>query len=109
MAEQSDIDAFKTLLPSNYESYGWNDTVIGTLLDAGKSQNAILLQYWDKVAAETAEFADMSESGSSRSLSVIHRNAVSLAKMYRDLVKEEESEQEAPTARGIRSRAITRV
>lgn len=109
MATQEEIDAFKTLLPSNYETYGWNDTVIGALIDAGKSTNSMLMQYWDKVAAETAEFADMSESGSSRSLSVIHKNAVAMAKMYRDLVKEEENEEEAPTARGIRSRAITRV
>lgn len=109
MASQEDIDAFKQLLPSNYATYGWNDAIIGALLDAGKTENSMLMQYWDKVAAETAEFADMSESGSSRSLSTVHKNAVAMAKMYRDLVNKEEEEEEAPTARGIRSRAIVRV
>lgn len=109
MATQEDIDAFKMLLPSNFQDYGWDDDTIGALLDAGRSQNYMLMLYWDKVVAETAEFADMSESGSSRSLSTIHKNAVALAKVYRDLVDKEEEETEAPTARGIRSRAIVRV
>jgi len=109
MADQEDIDAFKLLLPSNFEQYGWTDEVIGALLDQGKTQNYMLMQYWDKVSAETAEFADMSESGSSRSLSTIHKNAVAMARIYRDLVDKEETEEEAPTARGIRARAITRV
>lgn len=108
MAEQADIDAFKELLPSNPGQYGWDDAYIGALLDSGITENSMLLKFWEKVAASTSDFVDMSESGSSRSLSQIHKNAVAMAKVYRDLVDKEENPPADRTS-GIRSRAIVRV
>ncbi len=107
MAEQAEIDAFKAMLPANPETYGWTDTYIGEQLDGDKTENAMLLAFWTKVASDTFEYADMSESGSSRSLSNIHRNAVAMAKIYRDLVDKEENPP--TTATGIRSKRIVRV
>lgn len=108
MATQEEVDAFKELLPPDFASYGWDDTYIGTLIDAGMTENGMLLKYWEKVSASTSDYVDMSESGSSRSLSQIHKNAMALAKMYRDLLDKEENPPTDQTS-GIRSKRITRV
>jgi len=107
MATQDEISAFKNLLPKNAADYGWTDELIGQLIDDGISQNAMLLRYWDKVAADTSEYVDMSESGSSRALSQIHKSALEMAKLFQGRIEQEENPP--ATTAGIRSRPIARV
>jgi hypothetical protein len=107
MATAQEIEAAKDLLPPGAEDYGFDEDKIAELLDAGTTGNAFLVAYWDKVATDTADLVDMSESGSSRSLSQIHKNALSMAKTFRDLLDKELNP--APTRSGIRSGVIRRV
>lgn len=108
MATLEQIEAAKYKLPADAEEYGWDDGRIAALIDAQVTGNAFLLAYWEKVASDTAGYVDMSESGSSRSLSQIHKNAVSMAKIYRDLVAKE-ANPDPINKIGIRSKAIRRV
>lgn len=108
MADQADIDRIKGMLPNDAASYGWDDAYIGAFIDAGLSDNLILATFWDKVSTSTANLVDMSESGSSRSLSQVHKNAVSMAKMYRDREQGTGVIPE-PETRGLRIRQMRRV
>ena len=108
MAEQTDIDAIKKLLPADST---WTDEEIGALLDAGNSSNRIFEKYWQKVASDAYAVVSISESGSSRSLEQIYKNALELAKYYGDLAKaEEQADDPDLTPRGrISFHQITRV
>lgn len=75
MAEQEAIDSVKLQLPDNIADFDLNDTSIGLLLDSGLSQTYTLLNAWRVIAAKTSMMTDISESGSSRNLSVLAINA----------------------------------
>lgn len=107
MATAQEIAAAQDLLPPNAEEYGFDEDKIAELLDAGTTGNAFLVAYWDKVTTDTADLVDMSESGSSRSLSQVHKNAAAMAKVFRDLLDKELNP--TPTRTGIRSGVIRRV
>jgi hypothetical protein len=107
MATPEQIEAVKDLLPDDAADYGWDDDKISEQIDAGVTGNALLLAFWDKVTSSTVGIVDMSESGSSRSLSQLNKQAMAMAKMYRDLL-EKETNPPAPTT-GIFSRPIRRV
>lgn len=89
MAEESEIQAVKDLLPTDAGTSGWDSTRIGDDLDAGKTKNDIALAFWGNRAANTFTLTSVSESGSSRTLADIHRNAVAMQKYYQDLVDKE--------------------
>lgn len=108
MATPAEIEAVKDQLPEDAGEYGWDDDRIGEALDSGLTGNSLLLAFWDKVSVSTADLTDMSESGSSRSLSQIHKNALGMAKLYRDLV-DKEVNPPATKQVGIKSRPIRRV
>ena len=75
MAVQSDIDSVKLQLPDIATEFGYTDEIIGALLDSGSTQNQAILAGWNSVAAKSATFTDVSESGSSRNMSAINANA----------------------------------
>lgn len=72
----------------------WDDEVISAFLDTFGADtpgvelewDPILAEAWTRRAAETANLVSTSESGSSRSLDQVHKNALSMAKYYGDLV-----------------------
>lgn len=112
MADIEQIEQVQKLLGPDAESGGWNEVTINTALDAGRSANYIAAKWWAQRAAETAHLIDISESGTSRPLSVIHRNAKEMAATYRTLAAEEEVTPDLPTStvrRGRRSVQIKRV
>ena len=108
MATPEEIEAVKDTLPADAVDYGWDDDRISQAIDEGLAGNALFLAYWDRVTTSTAYLVDMSESGSSRSLSQVHKNAASLAKMYRDLL-DKDTNPPSDRTRGIRSGVIRRV
>jgi hypothetical protein len=69
---------------------GWNDEKIGQVLDtfSGKVSRAVR-SFWAKTAANTASLIDISESGSSRTLSKQHDNAVAQVKYWDGIIAEE--------------------
>lgn len=108
MATQEEIEAVLELLGEDYNDNGFDANRVEEFLEAGQSPNQIAAKYWEKIYTNTANFIDISESGSSRSLSAVTRNAKDLAALFRG-----RAEAEVPTAAsgrtGIRSHRMRRV
>lgn len=109
MAEQEDISEVQEMLggAESAEQYEYDAAKIEELLDNGYTPNAIAAQFWEARYAATSEYIDISESGSSRGLSAITRNAKDLASMFRT-----RANAENPPAiirrRGIRAHKLGR-
>ncbi len=103
MADDADIQKVVDLLPSDAAEHGWGSERIGTDLDANLTQNQIALAYYRKRSADTAIFVDISESGSSRQLSGVHKQMVAMAETFQKLVNLEDQEDlvdDPPKTRG---------
>lgn len=96
MATAADILVVKDNLPETAEAEGWNDTKIGTMVDALGTPSKAIRQYWSATSARTSAFVDISESGSSRSLSDVHKQAVEMLKYWDDRIAQEERDAEEP-------------
>jgi hypothetical protein len=107
MATPEEIQAVLEELPDNAADYGWDEDRISDELDAGVVGDALYLKFWSKVSASSFGLVDMSESGSSRSLSQIKKQADDMVKRFQDAIDKSEVPPDLTT--GIRSRAIRRV
>lgn len=107
MATPEEIQAIQEELPDDAASYGWDEDRINEELDNGVTGNALYLKFWRKVSSSTFGLVDMSESGSSRSLSQIHKQASDMMKKFQEAIDKEE--EPTPITSGIRSRPIRRV
>lgn len=92
MATDSDIAAVKANLPDDADSDGWDDTLIGTMLDTGLSVVKTTLAFWNNRVAKLSTVVDVSESGSSRQLS----NLFTQAKQVRDMWLEQSTLEDNP-------------
>jgi hypothetical protein len=88
---QTPLQDVKDNLPPEASTQGWNDAKIQILLDAQVSLNRIMVTYWSSRAAATVNLVSVSESGSTRSLSDIHKQAVDMLKYWTDLLEKEET------------------
>lgn len=105
MADENVVGQALDLLPTEAKigETPWDQERVATLLDEGNSVSQLMSRFWNAKAAESATMIDVSESGSSRSLSTIHENAVRMARYWDDRVRaEEDSAREVP----IRSSAV---
>lgn len=104
------LEDVKNNLPPEASTQGWTDPKLQGMVDAGTSLNRIMMTYWSSRAATTAKLVNVSESGSSRSLADIHKNALDMLKYWTDLARrEEDAEVVPPSQRPIAFRRITRV
>lgn len=94
MASEADIMIVQDNLPSEAIGEGWDEEKIGLLLDSGLSTSKVVRQWWSNRSAATAGFVNVSESGSSRSLSDIHKQALGMLKYWDDVIRLEEQEAE---------------
>ena len=92
MAQQDDIDQVKSNLPDDAEGDGWNDTLIGGMLDTGLSIIKTTLAFWNARVAKLSVVVDVTESGSSRQLS----NLFNQAKSVRDMWLEQSNLEDNP-------------
>lgn len=81
MATPADIEEIRRLT-GNAE--GYTDEQIGAMIDGGMTLNQIAYRIWNEVAASAATLVDTSESGSSRKLSDLHKNALTMAAMFKN-------------------------
>ena len=110
MATEAEIAAVQAMLGGvePAEENGWDANKIDAALSGGATPNSIAAGYWEERYAATSELIDISESGSSRGLSAVTRNARDLASLYRGRADAEVVVP--PTTRtGIRSHRMTRV
>jgi len=101
MATVDELQGLRDLGPEVDE----DDGALGALIDQ-LGFNGALARLWAKRASETAHLVDVTESGSSRKMSLIHTQATNLASRYQALAA-----AEAPagvTTSMARTRAIQR-
>jgi len=79
MASQEAIDALRLLIgnPPNEDPY--TDSQLSARLDAASSPEALAAVIWRERAASYASLVNVAESGSSRSLGDLHKNALAMA------------------------------
>lgn len=110
MASELSLAEVNDLLPSDQTE--WDDTNISAYLDGGKSVAGTLRVFWQKRASEYSTQIDVSESGSSRSLSRLYDNAIRQVEYWDGVVKaeEEKADEEAKANDDrIRFNQITRI
>lgn len=99
------IDEAKEGMPSGLAD--WTDEYIGNLITEGVSVNRILARAWFAKASSVSEMVDISESGSSRNMSGIYRNAMDMARFWSDKAdKEDDNGAEGNKSRSRTHRAV---
>ena len=109
MAADVDIAAVALQLPDNRADFGFDDTMIGTLLDSGLTQVHTILASWRAIAGKASTMTDVSESGSSRNLSVIATNARAQVDYWQKMADREDNSAGTEQIPRFRSSAATRV
>ena len=101
------LDEVKEKMPSGLDD--WDDDYINKLALDGASAARILNRAWLAKAAKTAEMVDVAESGSSRSMSTIHKNAVDMAEYWGAIADREEHKDESGGVSRSRTHRAVRV
>lgn len=90
MAEAADIQAVQDNLPSESEALGWTEAKITELLDKPQSVIRTIRDFWSYRVAQTNEFVNISESGSSRSMESVWKHALAMLQYWDGKVKDED-------------------
>lgn len=109
MAEQSAIDAVKIQLPDEAAGLGINDAAIGVLLDKPLTTTHAILAAYRAIAAKTMMMTDISESGSTRNMSVLNANARAMITYWQGIADKEDQNNEVELIPRFRSHRATRV
>lgn len=109
MADDADIASVKLQIPDDAESFGLDDSMIGTLLDSGLSVVHSTLASWRAIAGKAATLTDISESGSSRNMSVIATAARAQVTYWQAMADREDNVAGTEQIAHIKSTTMTRV
>lgn len=113
MADAADVTKTIEKLSETAAADGWTQVRVEEDLDLGMTPNEIALAHWEYKMSRVYSVVDVSESGSSRSMSKIFDNAAKMVERYQRLVNLENTEDnvEDPAATrgpGIRTFSIRR-
>lgn len=108
MADPADITAVQTQIPDEADTFGFDDAVIGTILDSGLSHNKTILAVWRGIAAKTMTYTDVNESGSSRNLSIMNLNAREMVTYWQAQVDREDAVAGTSQVQRFKSHTTTR-
>lgn len=92
MASPEDIATLRDLVAEPDDTNGWTDAKLGALLDTPMTINASASHVWSVKAAELATLVDVAESGSSRKLGDLYKNAKEMAAHFKALDDEDVGE-----------------
>lgn len=106
MATADEIAAFRLLIDEHEDKTPYSDQEISARLDAAVSKQALAAEIWMEKAAKYASLVNVSESGSSRNLSDLHKNALAMAGEMKKL--DPNAPGTGPAVRGVRMHKITR-
>jgi hypothetical protein len=110
VANQTDIDAVKAQLPDEAPTeFGFDDTLIGAMLDGGQTISQSILTGWRAIAAKTALYTDVNESGSSRNLSALNANAREMVTVWQTQVDKEMNAAGTELVRRFTSHTAVRI
>jgi hypothetical protein len=106
VATKADIDALRLLIAESDDKAPYDDISLSVRLDAAASPEGLAAIIWREKAANYAALVTVSESGSSRSLSDLHKNALAMAKSLSDA--DPSNPGTGPAVRGVVIRRLTR-
>lgn len=106
MATAEQIASFRLLIDEAEDRAPYDDISLSNRIDAAASSQALASEIWLEKAASYAALVNVTESGSSRSMSDLHKNALAMAKGFSD------ADPQAPgtgdAVRGVRMHKLTR-
>ncbi len=111
MADQAKIDAVKVQLPDEAAELGIDDAAIAAMLDPPNSltvTHAILSSY-RAIAAKTMMLTDVSESGSTRNMSILNSNARLMVTYWQGIADKEDQSNQVSLIPRFSSHRATRV
>jgi hypothetical protein len=85
----------------------YDDSGLSAMIDAD-GVHRVAERLWAEKAAATASLVDVSESGSSRSLGDVYKNALAMSQHFKGLADAEDSAAAAITSGHARTRAVVR-
>lgn len=105
MATAEQIAALRLLIDEPENVLPYDDGALGVRIDGATSTEALAASIWREKAARYASLVSVAESGSSRQLSDMHKNALAMAKSFDEADK---AAPGAPAVRGTRMHRLTR-
>lgn len=103
MATPDEVAALRLMIDEAEDTLPYTDVLLGSRLDAAGSREGLAAQIWREKAAAAASLVNVSESGSSRSLSDLHDNALAMAQHFASI------DPTAPGAAGLRGVRMSRL
>lgn len=104
MATESDIKTVRDFVNEPFvEGTSWPDTRIDAIIDANDGDlRAAAADIWTMKASSFSFLVDVSENGSSRKMSDVHKNALAMARQFRgESVDLAAAQSLRPTTRAI--------
>lgn len=102
MATTDQIAQLRILIGEPNDVDPWTDEFLGQLIDTAGTVDKAAQTFWRGKAASSAHLVDISEGGSSRKMSDVHKNYLAMAGTFAD------PGEALPAARPARTRAIKR-
>lgn len=82
MATVDEVARLRRMTNLSVDNTTYTEQVLASIIDSYPSLEAAAAQVWTELAASYAASVDMSESGSSRSFSQLHRNALAMRDQF---------------------------
>lgn len=102
MATEDEILALRQLVNENDECGGWDDDQLSAIIDGTDTLNAAASKVWYLKAGRLATLVDVSESGSSRKLGDLYKNAQAMGALYANADAPAIAEESGPIIQRIR-------
>ena len=109
MADPDVVAQVALQLPDNRTDFGFDDSMIGTLLDSNLTQVHTILAAWRAIAGKASTMTDINESGSSRNMSIIAANARAQVTYWQSMADREDNAAGTEQIVHARSTTVTRV
>lgn len=106
MATAEEIAVFRLLIAEPEDDDPYTDLILGERLDAATSPEALAATIWTEKSASYAALVNVSESGSSRNLSDLHKNALAMAAHFAKI--DPQAPGTGTAVRGTRMSRLTR-
>lgn len=85
MATEDQIAALRKMVAEADDSDGWTDEQLAAIIDEQGNLNTAAAVVWSLKAGQAVTLVDVSESGSSRKLGDIRKNALEMSAYYSGL------------------------